>query len=183
MPARTEPFVAEPCWPLLETKPVIGGDETSATPDVEIYRACMPALAASAGMWIGISTGYRKVGLLYQKWRDHFGQDGDDILVIQGASAQFNNTLDPSIIARARESDREASEAEWLGGFRSDIASFLDDEIIERCTDYSRPLEIPPRQGCNYSAGSDPAGGRHDAFCICIGHKEGIGAAASMLPM
>ena len=34
-------------------------------------------------MWIGISTGYRKLGLLYQKWKDHFGQDGDDVLVIR----------------------------------------------------------------------------------------------------
>jgi phage terminase large subunit-like protein len=40
------------------------GDETSfwrdidsAQPDVEIYRACMPALAASKGLWVGISTG------------------------------------------------------------------------------------------------------------------------------
>jgi hypothetical protein len=56
------------------------GDETSfwrdvdsAQPDVEIFRACTPALAASGGIWIGISTGYRKIGLLYQKWRDHFG--------------------------------------------------------------------------------------------------------------
>ena len=45
-------------------------DEASAQPDVEIYRACMPALAASRGMWIGISTGYRKLGLLYQKWKE-----------------------------------------------------------------------------------------------------------------
>ena len=76
-------------------------DETSAHPDVEIYRACMPALAASRGLWVGISTGYRKLGLLYQKWRDHFGQAGDDVLVIQGASAQFNATLDSGMIARA----------------------------------------------------------------------------------
>ena len=69
------------------------GDETSfwrdidsAQPDVEIFRACVPALAASEGIWIGISTGYRRLGLLYQKWRDHFGRDGDDVLVVQGQS-------------------------------------------------------------------------------------------------
>ena len=32
-------------------------DEASAQPDVEIFRACAPALAASRGMWVGISTG------------------------------------------------------------------------------------------------------------------------------
>lgn len=56
-------------------------DETSAQPDTEIFRAVLPALAASKGMWVGISTGYRKLGLLYQKWRDHFGQNSDDVLV------------------------------------------------------------------------------------------------------
>ena len=153
-------------------------DETSALPDVEVFRAVTPALAASRGMWVAVSTGYRKIGLLYQKWRDHFAQDTDDILFIEGASAQFNSTLDPAMIERARAEDPEASEAEWLGGFRSDIAAFLDDTTIERCTDYSRPLEIPPRAGLQYAAFIDPSGGRHDHFCICIGHKEGLGSGA-----
>src|SRR5262249_38960717 len=54
-------------------------DETSATPDVEMYRAVLPALATTAGMLIGISTPYRKLGLLYQKHRDHFAQNDDDV--------------------------------------------------------------------------------------------------------
>ena len=150
-------------------------DETSALPDVEIFRAVTPALAASKGMWIGVSTGYRKIGLLYQKWRDHFARDTDDVLFIEGASTQFNSTLDPVMIARARADDPEASEAEWLGGFRCDIGTFLDDEIIEKVIDYARPLEIPPRSGIQYVAGTDPSGGRHDHFCLCIGHREGSG--------
>ena len=77
-------------------------DETSAQPDVEIFRACAPALAASDGMWVGISTGYRKLGLLYQKWRDHFGQNSDEVLVVQGDSATFNPTLKLAMIERAR---------------------------------------------------------------------------------
>jgi hypothetical protein len=83
------------------------GDETSywrdvdsAQPDVEIFRACAPALAATRGPWVGISTGYRKLGLLYQKWRDHFGVDGDDVLVVQGASSAFNPSLDLGMIER-----------------------------------------------------------------------------------
>ena len=152
-------------------------DETSALPDVEVYRAVVPALAASHGMWIGVSTGYRKIGLLYQKWRDHFGQNTPDILFIEGASTQFNSTLDPVMIERARTDDPEASEAEWLGGFRSDIGTFLDDEVIEKVIDYSRPLEIPPR-GIAYCAFVDPSGGRHDAFTLAIGHREGSGSGA-----
>ena len=147
-------------------------DETSAQPDVEIYRACVPALAASRGMWVGISTGYRKAGLLYQKWKDHFGQDDDDVLVIQGASSQFNATLDPVIIERARVSDPEAFESEWLGGFRSDMAAFLDDETIERAVDYGRPLELPPLPGVWYQAFVDASGGRSDHYTLAIAHKD-----------
>lgn len=61
-------------------------DETSATPDIEMYRAVLPALATPGGMLIGISTPYRKFGLLHQKHRDHFGVDDPGVLVVQGAS-------------------------------------------------------------------------------------------------
>jgi hypothetical protein len=40
-------------------------DDTSATPDVETYTAVLPSLATTNGMLVGISTPYRKVGLLY----------------------------------------------------------------------------------------------------------------------
>jgi hypothetical protein len=65
-------------------------DESSATPDVEVYRAVMPSLIASGGMLIGISTPYRRMGLLHAKHRDHFGQAGDDVLVVQGDAGTFN---------------------------------------------------------------------------------------------
>lgn len=42
--------------------------------------------------------------------------------------------------------------------------------------DYSRPLELPPREGIVYSAFCDPSGGRHDHFTMAIGHKEGTGS-------
>ena len=124
-------------------------DESSAQPDVEIYRACAPALAASCGLWVGISTGYRKIGLLYQRWRDNFGVGSDDVLVVQGDSATLNPTLDAGMIARAQSADPEAAESEWGGGFRSDIAAFLDDGVIDDAVDHARPLELPPRYVAN----------------------------------
>lgn len=150
-------------------------DETSASPDLETYRAVLPSLATTKGMLIGISSPYRKIGLLYQKHRDAFGQNDPTVLVVAGPSRQFNPTLDQAIIDAAIEDDPEAARAEWEGEFRSDIAAFLDDEIIERVVDYARPLEIPPRQGLQYAAGVDPSGGRHDHFCLAIGHREGRG--------
>jgi phage terminase large subunit-like protein len=88
-------------------------DETSATPDVEVYRAVMPSLVASGGMLVGISTPYRRLGLLYAKHRDHFGHASDDILVVQGDSATFNPTLSSALIESHRASDPEAAISEW----------------------------------------------------------------------
>ena len=76
-------------------------DAESALPDIETYRAVLPSLVTTNGMLIGISSPYRKTGLLYQKHRDHFGQPGDDVLVIQGPSRAFNPTLDEEVIAAA----------------------------------------------------------------------------------
>ena len=57
-------------------------DETSATPDIETYRAVLPSLATTQGLLVGISTPYRKIGLMHQKHRDHLGADGDEVLVV-----------------------------------------------------------------------------------------------------
>lgn len=80
-------------------------DETSAIPDIETYRAVLPALATTNGMLIGISTPYRRVGLLAQKYKDHFGQDDPEVLVVKGTSKQFNPTLSDGIIAAQRQAD------------------------------------------------------------------------------
>ena len=62
-------------------KSASGGTTTSATPDVEVYSAVLPGLLTTNAMLIGISSPYRKVGLLHQKHKAHFGVDGDDVLV------------------------------------------------------------------------------------------------------
>ena len=45
-------------------------DELSATPDIEVCTAVLPALLTTRGMLIGISTGYRRTGLLYNKFEN-----------------------------------------------------------------------------------------------------------------
>jgi hypothetical protein len=147
-------------------------DETSANPDVETYRAVLPGLMTTKGMLIGISTPYRRTGLLFQKHRDHFGVPGDDVLVVQGPSTLFNPTLGQAEIDAAISADPEGASAEWEATFRTDLAAFLDDQTIDAAVDQSRPLELPPRH-FQYSAFTDPSGGRRDSFTLCIGHQEG----------
>jgi hypothetical protein len=146
--------------------------EESAQPDLEIYRAVVPALATTGGMLIAISSPYRKVGLLHQKHRDYFGTDDPSVLVIQGESKQFNPTLNEEVIRLSRADDPESALAEWDGLFRSDLSQFLDDATIDAAIDYGRPLELSPRDGVKYECFADASAGRHDAFCFGIGHRE-----------
>lgn len=146
-------------------------DETSSQPDIEIYRAVVPALAASRGMLAGISSPYRKIGLLHAKHRDHFGQDGS-VLVVQSASALLNPTLDPAIIESAREADPEAARAEWDASFRTDLSSLLDDAVIDAAIDHSRPPELPRVPGVKYHFFTDSSAGRHDHWTGAASFKD-----------
>lgn len=148
-------------------------DDASATPDVETYRAIVPGMATIAdAMLIGISSPYRKAGLLYQKYRSHFGRDGD-VLVVKAPSLLLNPTLDRAIIGRALEEDPAAARAEWLGEFRDDVAGFVTPEVIDALVIPGR-FELPPVSGVRYVAFVDPAGGSGaDSFTLAIAHAEG----------
>jgi hypothetical protein len=155
-------------------------DEASANPDLEVYRAVMPALGPN-GMLIGISTPYRRVGLLYAKHRDCFGQDNDDVLVVQGPTLTFNPIYDEADIARKRAADPQGAVAEWDAEFRSDLAAFLDDASIDAAIDRGRPLELSVQKDTVYYAFVDMSGGRHDACCIGIVHREGDRVIADVI--
>ncbi len=148
-------------------------DEQTATPDRETYRAVLPSLATLPGsMLIGISSPYRKAGLLHDRWKAHFGKDTADVLVVQAASQQLNPTLDASLVEQALEDDPAAARSEWLGLFRDDLASFIDVEVIEACTDRGVTVR-PPRPGVRYVAFVDAASGvGQDAFAVGIAHKD-----------
>ena len=60
---------------------------------------------------------------MFEKYRDFFGQSNDDVLCVSGATEAFNPLIDPAVIAKARDEDPEAAEAEWSGGWRRDIAA------------------------------------------------------------
>jgi hypothetical protein len=157
-------------------------DEASASPDIETYRAILPALATTGGMLIGISSAYRKIGLLYQRHRDYFGKEDADVLVVAGATETFNPTIDKRVIAQARKDDPESAAAEWDGQFREGISSLLDDNSIDAAIDHDRPLELAPRRDKHRYVGFlDSSGGRHDAYTFCIGHKEGHGDTARFI--
>jgi hypothetical protein len=149
-------------------------DETSALPDLEAYRAILPSLATTNGMLIGISTPYRKLGLLHQKHREHFGQDGERVLVVQGSTSVFNPSIADEEVTAQRNADPTAAASEWDAEFRTDISSYLDDASVEAAIEYGRPLEVPfAGRQTFYQAFCDPSGGTgNDSYTVAIGHKE-----------
>ena len=147
-------------------------DENSASPDEEIYRALRPGMATLAGdaMLIGISTPYRRSGLLYKKFRDHYAKDGD-VLVVKAPSTTLNPILDQSIIDAAMAEDPAAAAAEWLAEFRDDISGWLSRELIEAAVD--RGLTVrPPQRATRYYSFCDPSGGANDSFTAAIAHND-----------
>ena len=148
-------------------------DDMSALPDVETYRAVRPSLARTGGMLIGISTPYRRGGLLFSKYEDHFGTDDNDVLVVKGPTSLFNATISQATIDKEMKKDAEGARSEWLAEFRSDVSALFDDQVIEDAVQHGRPLELPPRSGHKYFCFADASAGRHDAFSFCIGHCEG----------
>ena len=151
--------------------------ELTANPDTECYAALVPALATVPGaMLIGISTPYRRAGLLYQKWKDYFGVADDDVLVVHGSSRTFNPTLPQKIVDDALKRDAAAARAEWLAEWRDDIAAFLSRELIESAID-SNVVVRPPVPGVDYHAFADPSGGLGDSFTCAVAHRDADGKA------
>jgi hypothetical protein len=147
-------------------------DETSAVPDEETYRALRPGMATLApdAMLIGISTPYRKAGLLHKKFCTNYGKDGD-VLVVKAPSTTLNPTLDQSVIDEALAEDPQAASAEWLAEFRDDISGWATRESIEAAVDRG-VLVRPPQPGNRYRSFCDPSGDANDSFTAAIAHKE-----------
>jgi hypothetical protein len=145
-------------------------DENSATPDLETYRALLPSLATTNGMIVGISSPYRKSGLLYDKFRQHFAQDGD-VLFVRAPTTALNPTIDPAIIARAVAEDPAAASSEWHAEFRDDISGYISADTLDRCIVRGRTV-LSPVKGEKYYAFCDPSGGASDSMVLAIAHKS-----------
>lgn len=146
--------------------------EFSASPDIEVVNAIRPAMATIPNaLLIGIGSPYRRAGVMYDAWKKHYGNNDSSTLVIQSPSQLLNPLLSDNVIAKASEADPQAARSEWFAEFRSDLAAFLDLELIERAVSVG-VRERPPLRNQTYQAFADPSGGSHDSFTISIGHIE-----------
>ncbi|MCF6225770.1 MAG: hypothetical protein L3J22_05625 [Xanthomonadales bacterium] len=144
--------------------------DESANPDLEILNALRPALTTLNGKLIALSSPYRKKGALWQTYQRYYGKPGN-ILVAQAPSRIMNPTLSQRAIDEALERDQAVASAEYLAQFRSDLETFIQQEVIERAV-RPQPLELAYDHSHKYYAFTDPTGGGADEFTLAIGHIE-----------
>ena len=146
-------------------------DDNSANPDEEVYAALKPGLASLPGsLVIGISSPYRRSGLLHKKFRDHYGKDSKT-LVIRAPTRILNPLIDQSVIDEAMLEDPAAASAEWMAEFRDDISAFVTRDAVEACVapEVFERARVP---GVKYAAFVDPSGGASDSMTLAIVHSQ-----------
>ena len=68
--------------------------DNSANPDFELHGALTPGLARVPGrMMMLISSAYKRSGLLYERFKDNFGKDDDDVLVVKGGTTPVQSDI------------------------------------------------------------------------------------------
>ena len=147
-------------------------DSSKIRTDSQLVNSLQPALATTHGKLIAISSPYAKSGWAYQTYKKYHGNDSSkDILVWNASSKYMNPTLSQKFLDRMKAEDLASFNSEFLGNFREDLVNFCPVELIEALVVKNR-FENLPRQGIKYFAFVDLSGGRSDASCLAIGHRD-----------
>ena len=143
-----------------------------ASPAKEVLTALRPSLATMPdSVLLALSTPYSRTAPLYSAFRDKYGQDDPDVLVLKAPTKAMNPTIQDRVIDKALKDDYSAARAEWLAEFREDLETCLSTEMIEAAVIPGR-FENGRVEGITYSAFTDPSGGRADSFTLGIAHRE-----------
>jgi hypothetical protein len=151
-----------------------------ANPDQEILRALRGAKATVPdGMILVASSPYRKTGILYDGWREHFGKNGDSTLCWVAPTRVMNPSVSEKFIADEVAKDPEAARSEYVTDpalpFRDDIANFISPEIVDAVT--IKGCTVIPPGGEAYHAFIDVSGGAKDSHTCAVSFKDADGSA------
>ena len=144
------------------------GEDGSANPDMEILRAVRPTLLTTHGPLIAISSPYARKG---EPWTT-FKREGPKAI-----RSSWSPTPVPARYLRRADIDREmdrdlAGLAEYYAEFRTDISSYVSQEVIDGCIARG-VFELPPAADVSYLGFVDPSGGASDAMTLAIAHRVG----------
>jgi len=147
-------------------------NEDAAEPDYEVLAAIRPGMATIPNaMLLCASSPYARRGALWAAHRQHYGKDGDPILVWQADTRTMNPTVPQRVIDEAMERDPASATAEFLAQFRSDIEQFISREAVEACIEPGVQERLPTSR-TKYVAFVDPSGGSSDSFTLAVAHKD-----------
>lgn len=148
-------------------------DETAAEPDREIVAALRPAMATVPdALLLCLSSPYARRGELHRAHAEHYGHDGDPVLVVQAPTRALNPTVPQAVIDGAYAEDAARASAEYGAEFRRDVETYVSSEAIAAAVAGGR-RELAPRPGVTYTAFTDPAGGSGaDSFTLAVAHSE-----------
>jgi hypothetical protein len=146
--------------------------EGSADPDTEIVAAIRPAMATLPGaMLLAPSSPYARRGVLWDAYRNHWGQDGP-ILCWHAPTRVMNPGVPERVVQDAYEADPASAAAEYGAEFRTDIERLVPLEVVQACVE-PECFELPPWPSRHYVGFVDPSGGSADSMTLAIAHKEG----------
>jgi hypothetical protein len=135
--------------------------EDSATPDIETYRAILPAMSTiDNAMLLAISSPHAKAGLL---WTKFCGTTARTMMMSCSSERRRSNnpTIDHRIIEKALAEDFDAANAEWNAVFREGISGLIGSEVMRRCIVPGRTILQP-----------DP---KHSYVCFLDGARPNLG--------
>jgi hypothetical protein len=147
--------------------------ETSVNPAQEVIRAITPSMSTvPQPLLLSISSPFGKEGFFHTFYARHHGDDESPCLSWQAASVLMNPTLPQAVVDDAYAEDPQVAAAEYGAQFRSDVASYVDRDVVMACIETGRT-----QRGCmpgqRYHAFCDPSGGSKDSFTAAIAHSEG----------
>lgn len=162
--------------------------DDAADPDREVLAALRPAMSTIPhAPLIAISSPYARRGELWRAYREHFGQEGDPVLVWQ-APTDVMHPGNPKLqrdAAKMAAADPARAAAEYGAVFRSDVEALVSPEVLDACTAPGRherpPLPASVTSPVTYRAAVDPSGGSADSFTLAIAHAEGPRAVLDLV--
>jgi hypothetical protein len=160
-------------------------DDGSVTDANEVLRALRPSMLNLPGsMLLVLSTPAGKTGPLWKTYREHFGKEGDSILLWSAPTLRMNPSL-PLDIEAEMKADPVFARREYLAEFVEGGAFITRDEV-EACVVeklYVRHNDHVQRYVafCDPAGGSVGADGSGDAMSLAIAHKEGNACVLDLL--
>src|SRR5262249_3889615 len=135
------------------------------------HAAVTPGLArVPNSMLVMISTVHRRAGLLWNRFKEHYGKESK-VFRVRGTAPQFNPTFDEEKIQTALAANPPQNEPGDSSEGRSDLQAFVSRDAVEACVVEGR-YELGPIPGVSYKAFVDPSGGSSDSMTLSIAHRQ-----------